>query len=456
MWKQRILAVVVLALGLALGCVVYRTEANKTKPFQLGLDLSGGAYLTYTADVSKVSQNDLRDSLDSLRDVIERRINLFGVSEPSVQVEKSAFAHKGDEYRLVVELPGVTDVNKAIEMIGQTPLLEFKIENPTYKPLAEGEVPTIKISQDMINNGTLDLSKVLNSQIPYVSTPLTGQYLQRSSVQFDPQTGSPTVVLTFNNEGAKMFEDITRDNVGKTVAIYLDGAPISAPVVQAAITGGEAVITGNFTAQEAKTLVGRLNSGALPVPISLEATQTIGPSLGEGAVHAGVTAGIIGFIVICCFLVVWYRLPGLLATLALLLYAVIVLAIFKYLPVTLTSAGIAGFIISIGVAVDGNILIFERMKEEMKKGKTLPDAIRAGFSRAWSSIRDSNLSSIISSVVLFWFGSSLIKGFALTLGIGVIVSMLSALLISRILVRAVNGTSNNRIMRFLYSSGWSR
>lgn len=456
MWKQRILAVIVLLLAVTIGGLVYTTEKKQTKQFALGLDLSGGVHLTYNADVSKVAQSDLRESLDALRDVIERRINLFGVSEPNVQIEKSAFAQKGDEYRLIIELPGVTDVNKAIEMIGQTPLLEFKTENPKYTPSSNGEVPELTITPDMIHNGQIDLSAALDSRVPYIDTKLTGQYLQRASVQFNQQTHAPIVALQFNSEGSKMFEELTKENIGKTIAIYLDGAPISTPVVQTAISGGQAVITGNFTPEEAKILVGRLNSGALPVPVSLEATETIGPSLGAGAVHDGVMAGIVGFLVICLFLIVWYRLPGLLASLALVSYAAIVLALFKYVPVTLTSAGIAGFIISIGVAVDGNILIFERMKEEMKKGKTLPEAIKIGFSRAWSSIRDSNLSSIISAIVLFWFGSSLIKGFALTLGIGIIVSMLSAITISRILLRAVAGNSNNKTIRFLFSSGLSK
>ncbi len=310
-------------------------------------------------------------------------------------------------------------------MIGQTPLLEFKVQNP--------EDPTMDIA-----------------------TELTGQYLQRASVIFDPQTRAPVISLQFNATGAELFERLTAENIGRPIAIYLDGAAISAPIVQDVITGGEAVITGTFTPEEAKTTVGRLNSGALPVPITLSATETIGPSLGAGAVRAGVMAGGIGFAIIALFLILFYRLPGVIATLALAMYAVIVLALFKYIPVTLTAAGIAGFIISIGVAVDGNILIFERIKEDMLACLRLSEAITTGFSRAWLSIRDSNISSILSAIVLFWFGSSLIKGFALTLGIGVMVSMFSAIVVSRVLLLAVSGRANNRIIRFLFSAGLSQ
>lgn len=425
MWKYRIGAVLLLAAAALLGFLVYRTEIHQSKEFQLGLDLSGGVYLTYATDIRNVPSVDVRDSLDALRDVIERRINLFGIAESTVQIEKSAFAEAGDEYRLIVELPGVTDVGQAVAMIGQTPLLEFKVQNP--------EDPTMDIS-----------------------TELTGQYLQRASVIFDPQTRAPVISLQFNATGAELFERLTAENIGKPIAIYLDGAVISAPIVQDVITGGEAVITGTFTPEEAKTTVGRLNSGALPVPITLSATETIGPSLGAGAVSAGVMAGAIGFAIIALFLILFYRLPGVIATLALAIYAVIVLALFKYIPVTLTAAGIAGFIISIGVAVDGNILIFERIKEEMQAGKPLSEAITTGFSRAWLSIRDSNISSILSAIVLFWFGSSLIKGFALTLGIGVMVSMFSAIVVSRVLLLAVSGRANNRIIRFLFSAGLSQ
>ncbi|MDQ5953264.1 MAG: preprotein translocase subunit SecD, partial [Patescibacteria group bacterium] len=231
--------------------------------------------------------------------------------------------------------------------------------------------------------------------------------------------------------------------------------PISIPVVKQAISGGEATITGGFSAEEAKQLVGRLNSGALPVPIELISTQTIGPSLGLMAVDAGVSAAIIGFSILAFFLLVWYRLPGLIAIIALAIYTILMFAIMKVIPVTLTAAGIAGFIISIGMAVDANILIFERMKEEMRSGKTIEESIENGFGRAWLSIRDGNLSSLISAVILFWFGTSLIQGFALTFGIGVLVSMVSAITVSKVLLKAITN-KNSKALRFLFSNGFSK
>jgi len=227
-------------------------------------------------------------------------------------------------------------------------------------------------------------------------------------------------------------------------------------VVREEIPNGQAVISGNFNPNEAKLLVGRLNSGALPVPISLISTQTIGATLGETAVNAGVKAAIIGFLLIALFLILWYRLPGLIAVLSLIIFITIILAFFKLLPVTLSAAGMAGFIISIGIAVDANVLIFERIKEELRSGRTIAEAVKLGFHRAWFSIRDSNISSLIAALILFWFGTSLIKGFALTLGMGVIISMFSAITISRIFLSAFVFVGEGKVARFLFSSGISR
>ena len=240
------------------------------------------------------------------------------------------------------------------------------------------------------------------------------------------------------------------------VAIYLDGAPISTPVVREEIPNGQAVISGNFTPSEAKKLVGRLNSGALPVPISLLSKQTIGASLGEKAMNDGIKAAFIGFLLVVLFLIIWYRLPGVIASVSLFIFILIMLALFKLIPVTLTAAGIAGFIISIGIAVDANVLIFERIKEELRSGRTISDATSFGFSRAWFSIRDSNISTIITAIILFWFGTSLIKGFALTLGIGVVVSMFSAIVITRTFLQSTYFIGEGKIARFLFSSGISK
>lgn len=443
MIKKRIFAVLVLLVGLFLGWAVFRSEAPNPPqalskyPFRLGLDLSGGTHLLYSADVSKLSSSQIDDSMNALRDIIERRVNLFGVGEPIVQVQTGSFGSGGD-HRLSVELPGVTDIAKAIEMIGQTPFLEFRQQSDEPQQLVVGPDGTATVDP----NGN------------FVATPLNGKYLKSSQLSFNPTTGEPIVNLNFNDEGAKLFEEITRANIGKTLAIYLDGAPISAPVVREAISGGQAQISGNFTPTEGRELVGRLNSGALPVPISLISTETIGATLGEQAVNSGVKAALIGFIVIALFLLVWYRLPGLVATFALAIYVAITLALYKLIPVTLSTAGIAGFIISIGMAVDANILIFERFKEERKLGHGVRDALNAGFSRAWLSIRDANTASIITAIILFWFGSSLIKGFALTFGLGVIISLVSAIGITRLFLRALPVLENSRLGRFLFTSGF--
>jgi protein-export membrane protein SecD len=285
---------------------------------------------------------------------------------------------------------------------------------------------------------------------------LTGRYLQKATLEFDTNTREPKVSLQFNDVGTKLFAQITKDNIGKTVAIYLDGAPISTPVVREEIPNGQAVISGSFTPTEAKQLVGRLNSGALPVPITLLSTQTIGAILGDSAVHAGVKAAIIGFLLVALFLILLYRLPGLIAVFSLCIFISIILALFKLLPVTLTAAGIAGFIISMGIAVDANVLIFERMKEELRSGRNIHDAISAGFSRAWFSIRDSNISNFITAIILFWFGTSLIKGFALTLGMGVIISLFSAITITRIFLGAFSFMGEGKVARFLFGSGRSK
>ena len=263
----------------------------------------------------------------------------------------------------------------------------------------------------------------------------------------------PVVQINFNSQGAALFSQITGDNVGHELAIFLDGQLISAPVIKQKIDGGTAVISGNFTADTAKSLADNLNLGALPVPITLVSTQTIGPTLGEQATHAGVVAGIIGFIALSIFLILWYRLPGVVAVVSLVIYSILMLTFFKLIPVVLTAAGLAGFILSVGLAVDANILIAERMKEELASGKKADAAIREGFSRAWLAIRDSNIAHLIASVILFWLGTSIIKGFALVFGLGVLVSMFSAITISRTFLLALGINAEGRVGRFLMRSG---
>lgn len=380
------------------------------KEYSLGLDIAGGTSLTYRADLSAVSGRDQAEAMEGLRDVVERRVNLFGVKEPRVEA-----ARQGGEWRLLVELAGIKDINEAIRLIGDTPFLEFRRECTDAERAAVPEgMPC------------------------FMPTPLTGKYLKRAEMTFHPTTGEPIVSLTFDAEGAKLFADLTRENLNKLLPIYLDGAPISVPTVREIIPSGQAQITGEFTIEEARMLARRLNEGALPVPIELVSQRTVGATLGQGALAASVRAGIIGFLAVAAFMLLFYRGAGLCAIAALGVYAALVLAIFKIIPVTLTLAGIAGFLLSVGMAVDANILIFERTKEELRRGRPMAEALREGFSRAWPSIRDSNVTTVITSVVLYTFATSIIKGFALTLLIGVLISMFSAITVTRFfLVSAV-------------------
>jgi len=416
------------------------------KPYVLGLDLQGGVQLVYQADLSQAT--DKSGSMSVLRDVIERRVNMFGVSEPVVQIQ--------GQDRLLVELPGVTNVQQAIQMIGQTPYLEFdeqREDADTQKILDK-----MKEVQAVQEKGG-DISKVkdwtLALQNPYFKpTELTGKYLTKASVAFDQTTFKPEVQLQFNDEGAKLFADITARNIKKPLAIFLDGASIIdttgdgkidaedmyAPIVQDKITGGKAVITGDMSNQTATSIASRLNSGALPVKIGTPISQeTVGPTLGMVSLQRSLTAGIYGLIAVAIFMVAVYRLPGFLASIALVIYVAITLALFKLIPVTLTLAGIGGFILSIGMAVDANILIFARMKEEIKAGKGLSQAIDEGFKRAWPSIRDSNFNSLIVCAILFVVATSFIKGFAVTLGLGILVSLFSAIFITRIFLMVFIG-----------------
>jgi protein-export membrane protein SecD len=436
MLKYRIIAVLFILAGIAIGYFdvlhIINPQSIFSLPFKLGLDLWGGVHLIYRADTSQIAPAEVGDAMAGLRDVIERRINFFGVAEPLVQIEQKGILKTAEsrEQRLIVELPGVTDVNQAIKMIGETPFLEFRTENPDPKSNVE--------------DSTSDFNDM------FLSTQLTGRFLKKAKLDFNTTTGESEVSLEFNEEGAKIFAQLTKENIGRRIAIFLDGTPISIPVVREEIPSGRAQITGQFTAKEAKLLVQRLNSGALPIPISLISQQTIGPTLGEKVLMKGINAGIYGLILVAVFLILWYRLPGLISVLALIIYTAIVLALFKIIPVTITAAGIAGFILSVGMAVDANILIFERMKEERHQGKTLSSAIVEGFSRAWLSIRDSNVSSLISATILYWMGTSMVKGFALTLGIGVLISMFSAITISRTFLIALGAKGESRLSKFLW------
>jgi protein-export membrane protein SecD len=620
----------------------YQIPLPKVKevPFRLGLDLSGGTHLVYKADISAIPSADRSSAVEGVRDVIERRINVFGVSEPIVQTNRS-----GEDYQVIVELAGIKDVNQAIKMIGETPLLEFKEQNTEKRDLTadekklmddfnkNAEKRAIDVLGKVVSGGdfaalakdysedeqtksnggdqgwitdntnpelvsiasklkvgevTKDITKITNGYIilkldekkiktsvfdekaqekevkashllicftgsekcesnltkeealakiqkikeqatpqnfvdlvkqnstepgaresggdlgwfgsgamvepferavfaqkvgtisdvvetqfgyhliykkderiineykvrtiltktksaedyigkqdDWKNTELTGKNLQSASVQFNQNDNTPTVSLVFDDEGGKMFSEITGRNVGKPVAIYLDNIAISTPTVNEQIKDGKAIISGKFSIQEAKLLAQRLNAGALPVPINLISQQTIGASLGQESVTASVYASILGFILVAIFMIIFYRLPGFLSVLALIIYSILVMAIFKLWPVTLTLAGLAGFVMSIGMAVDANVLIFSRLREEIQRGKPLSLALEEGFRRAWPSIRDSNVSTLITCFILILFSTSIIKGFAITLTIGVLVSMFSAIFITRNILQLI-------------------
>ncbi len=439
MLKNRLIALIIVVLAAAIGYYSF----SLTHPFKLGLDLSGGSHLVYKADVSEVEPADIDASMEALRDVIERRVNILNVSEPIVQVEKGQVLGTNEvTHKLIVELPGETDLNRAIKQIGETPKLEFRL-------LKRADAEALEAKNLPDEQKAEELAKL------FAVTGLNGSKVKRATVHFNPTTNNPSVGLEFTDEGKELFAKVTSENLNETLGIFLDGRAISLPTIQSAIRDGKAEISGTFTVDEAKSLVRDLNYGALPVPVELISTQTVGPSLGQTALQGGVRAGIWAFIAIAIFLVVWYRLPGLVAVLALGVYTILMLALFKFIPVTLTAAGIAAFILSIGMAVDANILIFERMREELALGKNLSDAMHEGFARAWNSIRDSNLSSIITGVVLFYFGStSIIKGFALVFIIGVLVSMFSAITASRMFLYAIAPSKTTKKSVFLFGNGF--
>ena len=413
--------------------------------FKLGLDLQGGSHLVYEADLSKIEAEERNEAMQGLRDVIERRVNLFGVGEPMVRIQEQV-EHK----RLVVELPGVKNIEEAIGAIGKTPYLEFKEERPEEERdeiLAKYEQFEGKSFEEV--QEIPDWQLILKEDPYFKSTKLTGQYLKKAELGFDQTTFEPEVFLEFNEEGKDIFKELTSLNVGKHLAIYIDESLISAPVVKEAITDGKARITGRFTIEEAKSLACNLNAGALPVPIKLISQKTVGPVLGKISLEKSLKAGLIGFLMVILFMIGFYRGPGILSSLALMIYAGIILSLFKLIPVTLTLAGIGGVVLSVGMAVDANVLIFERMREERRVGRSFQRAIEIGFSRAWPSIRDGNLTTLLVALIMFFCGSSFIKGFALTLSLGVLVSMFSAVFVTRTFLRSFIGTRLEKI-KFLW------
>ncbi len=392
-----------------------------TPPFNLktkyGLDLKGGTELIFEVDTSKVKKDDLDKAIESARDIIERRVNFLGVSEATINTLTGK-----DKYMIQVLLPGFEKPEQAINLIGKTAQLVFKeLEEPPQQQATPS-----------------------SQTLSFKNTDLTGKYIKNAFVSFNPQTGEPQVALEFNKEGAKLFEQITARNIGKPLAIFVDETLISAPIVNEKISGGQAVIAGNFSVKEAKQLAIAIRSGALPVPLKLVKQSQIGPTLGKVEVEKSFKAGIIGLLSVAFFMILYYGRFGVVAVIALVLYGLITLAIFRLIPVVLTLPGIAGFILSIGMAVDSNILISERIKEELRKGKPLDIAINLGFGRALDAIKDANFTTLAVAFILFnplnWsflpqFG--LVRGFALTLGIGVLVSLFTGVFITRKILKLI-------------------
>lgn len=364
------------------------------KDFSLGMDLAGGTILTYQIYFSDSNSAGTlkKDILEQTKDLIERRINFLGVSEYFV-----SFSETG---RILIEIPNIKDPELAKKVIGETPFLEFR-------------VPQNEI---------------------FVPSGLTGKYLKKAEVVFTPTTFEPVIVLSFNEEGARIFKDVTQKYLGKPVAIYLDGQLISSPIVRDVIENGEAQITGKFTLDEAKLLVNRLNQGSLPAPLSLIAESVVDPLFGKEFLNLAIKGSLIGISLVVIFMIIFYGFNGLIADIALIFYIIFNLAIYKILGVTISLASLSGLVLAVGMAVDANILVFERMKEERKRGLKEIDIVREGFRRAFPSIRDSNMTTIISSFLIYFLAVSFVKGFALTLFLGVILSFLTAVFFTRYLL----------------------
>lgn len=390
---------------------------DRTFSTRLGLDLSGGTHIALEADMNDIADEDRADALEGAKEVIARRVDFFGVAEPIVQTAQSQ-----DSYRIIVELPGVTEVQQAIETIGQTAMLEFR----EFEDMEEA-------------TGATEAAQFFAATQP---VGITGKDLKRASVVFGTQQGEPQVAIEFTPEGDRKFAETTKRLVGQPLGIFLDDALVSAPIVQQEITGGNAVITGSFTPDSARMLALQLNAGALPVPVQVVEQRVIGPTLGQESIDRSIKAGVVGLSMVAVFMVLNYGRLGLIANAALVLYGLITLAIFRLVPITLTLPGIAGFILSIGMAVDSNILIFERFKEEKRRGKPWNIAMELGFGKAWDSIRDANVTTLLTAAILynplntdFLPVSGMVRGFAITLFVGVLVGLFTGIVVTRTLIR---------------------
>jgi preprotein translocase subunit SecD len=449
----------------------FKINYTKELKIHLGLDLQGGTHLVYECDLSKTPPDRIDQAVTGVKKVVENRINAFGVSEPQIQIDKS-----GETYRIIVELPGVKDIQQAMDLIGRTAQLEFMegVVGESIMTMAGGAAPeggTPTPSQTIV---------VSQKKEDWKSVELTGDKFVRADAGFS-ETGEVEVNIQFNNEGQKIFEEVTKRNLQKPIAIFLDQEMLSAPTVQTTISEGKARITGIEDINAAKNLAIQLNAGALPVPVNLVEQRNIGATLGKESIIKSLFAGSVGLLVVILFIIFYYRFLGFLAGISLIIYALIVLAVFKlgvspgilliiapllilsifihwtfglgaflvYIiflflnlldPVVLTLGGIAGFILSLGMVVDADVLIFERIKEELRTGKPLSAAIDSGFKRAWPSIWDSDVALWIICIILYWFGTGFIRGFALVLFIGVLISIFTAVVVNRIFLNLLIGT----------------
>ncbi len=395
---------------------LFGRQFKKDLEIKQGLDLQGGLQVVLRAKMDDIAKDRQDTALEAAKNVIERRVNFFGVTEPVIQTSKTS-----GQYRIVVELPGVQDTEQAINLIGQTAQLDFR--EAVFEELPPEATTSAQITG-------------------FEQTDLTGKDLEKAQVSFDQNTSAPQIAIKFTAEGATKFEEITAKNVGQPLAIFLDDQVVSAPRVNEAISGGQAVITGQFSLEEAKNLAIQLNAGALPVPIEILEQRSVGATLGQQSVRRSLTAGLVGLALVALFMIAYYGRLGVLATVGLIIYGLITLALYKLIPVTLTLAGMAGFLLSIGMAVDANILIFERIKEELSRASLLTAAVEKGFGRAWDSIRDANICTLITCFVLFnplgWSflnTSGMVRGFALTLGLGIFVSLFTGVVVTRTLIR---------------------
>ncbi len=406
----------------------WQPEKERSLNFRRGLDLQGGLQVLLVADLPGGATPD-KGSLEAARQVVESRVNALGLTEPVVQV-------RGDRH-IVVELPGISNPEQAVDTIRETALLEF-VEAPAFMP---GTVITTSY-------GLTDTTAVTGT---VYTTVMTGAALKDVYTSQDPQTAKIVVAFELQPEAKDLFAQYTSTHVGQTLCIVLDKKVLSCPRINSAITEGKGVIEGNFTLEEAEQLTIQLRYGSLPIPLKIESYKAIGPSLGQVSVEKSVRAGLIGLLIVFLFLIIYYRLNGVAAALALALYVLLNLMVYKLIPVTLTLPGIAGFLLSAGMAVDANILVFERMKEELRRGRPVASGMEAGFSRAWTSVRDSNLATLLTCLILYFFGNafaaSMVKGFAITLALGTMINIFTAIFVTRTLVRFVLGLAGDKIAR---------